>query len=45
MLLHPNHGNSIAKPIVAIASCCARAASDYVDAAPPSPVMNARRFS
>jgi len=31
-------------PITGIAGCCARAASGHVTAAPPSSVMNSRRF-
>jgi uncharacterized protein YchJ len=31
-------------PITGVAGCCARAASGQAAAAPPSSVMNARRF-
>jgi hypothetical protein len=31
-------------PITGIVACCARAASGHVPAAPPSSVMNPRRF-
>ena len=31
-------------PITGIAACCARAASGHATAAPPSSVMNSRRF-
>jgi hypothetical protein len=31
-------------PTTGIAGCCARAASGHAAAAPPSRVMNARRF-
>src|SRR5262249_6747755 len=33
------------KPITGIAGCCARAASGHAAAAPPSSVMNVRRFT
>ena len=32
-------------PITGIAGCCARAASGHATAAPPSSVMNSRRFN
>jgi hypothetical protein len=35
----------LSKPITSIAGCCARAASGYAAAAPPSSVMKSRRFN
>jgi len=32
-------------PITGIACCCARAANGHATAAPPSSVMNSRRFN
>ena len=39
-----DHLPEITKPITGIAGCCARAASGHAAAAPPSRVMNSRRF-
>jgi hypothetical protein len=36
---------ALRKPVTGIAGCCARAASGQVAAAPPSSVMNSRRFT
>jgi len=36
---------STISPITGIAACCARAASGHETAAPPSSVMNSRRFT
>ena len=35
---------ALRNPITGIAGCCARAASGHAAAAPPSSVMNSRRF-
>ena len=38
-------GVLLRNPITGIAGCCARAASGHAAAAPPSSVMNSRRFT
>jgi hypothetical protein len=45
-LVKPLSGDKVdMKPITGIAGCCARAASGHAAAAPPSSVMNSRRFN
>jgi hypothetical protein len=40
----PGRGVLCRNPTTGIAGCCARAASGHAAAAPPSSVMNSRRF-
>jgi hypothetical protein len=44
--LHTGQANSLSRnPITGIADCCARAVGGHAAAAPPSSVMNSRRFT